>query len=89
MEDRNANALILLEKHEIENLIEFFDLNFIDHVREDTEIDNMGYIVSMSGIYAKLETALKEAEEFAKLDFDKIPDEDIIDIKDREEAVNV
>jgi len=44
-----------LTKSQIENLKEFFELEFINTVRNDTSIDNINYIVDMIDIYKKLE----------------------------------
>ena len=49
-------------KSQIENLIEFFELNFIPFVRSDIDIDNMDYIISMADIVKKLKASLKEVE---------------------------
>ena len=50
---------IELTKSQIENLKDFFDYEFINGIRNDTEIDNMSYLVDMCEIYKKL----KEADE--------------------------
>lgn len=52
---------IVLTKSQVENLIEFFELCFIDQIRNDTEIDNMDYMVDMINVYAKLKEANKES----------------------------
>lgn len=49
---------IELTRSQIENLIDFFDYEFINGIRNDTETDNMNYLVDMCDIYKKL----KEAE---------------------------
>ena len=51
---------IELSKAEIENLIEFFDIEFIPFVKAVDELDNMKYLTSMCDVYKKLETALDE-----------------------------
>lgn len=48
---------IELSKAEIENLIDFFDIEFIKAV---DELDSMKYLTSMCDVYKKLETALDE-----------------------------
>lgn len=48
---------IELTPSEVDNLTEFIELCFIDFVREDTSIDNMGYIVDMCNIFTKLKNA--------------------------------
>ena len=50
---------ITFTKDEVDNLIEFFDLEFLSMVRRDKSIDNPRYLVSMGGIYQKLENAQK------------------------------
>jgi hypothetical protein len=51
---------IELSKSEIENLIDFFDFEFIPYIKYDVELDNMKYLTSMCDVYKKLETALDE-----------------------------
>lgn len=51
---------IELSKSEIENLIEFFDFDFIPYIKSSVELDNMKYLISMCDVYKKLETALDE-----------------------------
>lgn len=51
---------IELSKSEIENLIDFFDFEFIPYIKSDVELDNMKYLTSMCDVYKKLETALDE-----------------------------
>ena len=51
---------IELSKSEIENLIDFFDFEFIPYIKSDDELDNMKYLTSMCDVYKKLETALDE-----------------------------
>ena len=51
---------IELSKSEIENLIDFFDFEFIPYIKSDDELDNMKYLTSMCDVYKKLETALNE-----------------------------
>ena len=48
---------IELTKSQIENLKDFFDYEFINGIRNDTEIDNMSYLVDMCEIYKKLKEA--------------------------------
>lgn len=52
-----------LTKTQVENLIEFFEIDFIDSIRNDTDIDSMGYICNMCDIYQKLKSLLKEGAE--------------------------
>lgn len=51
-----------LTKSQVENLIEFFEVNFIRSVREDDGIDNMAYIVDMCHIYTKLKNAKEKSD---------------------------
>lgn len=56
-----------LGRADIENLIEFFDLSFFDHLKkllDADELDNMGYLASMVRVYDELNRA-KDAEEEA------------------------
>ena len=39
---------------QVENLAEFFEFYFIDSIRNDTDVDNINYVVDMCNIYAKL-----------------------------------
>lgn len=41
-------------KSQVDNLIEFIELNFIDVVRNDTDIDNIDYVVDMMDALVKL-----------------------------------
>ena len=41
-------------KSQVDNLIEFIELNFIDVVRDDTDIDNIDYVVDMMDALTKL-----------------------------------
>lgn len=45
---------------QVENLAEFFELNFIDSIRNDTEMDNIDYVVDMCEIYSKLKEHLQK-----------------------------
>ena len=56
-----------LDRADIENLIEFFDLSFFDHLKkllDADELDNMEYLKSMVRVYDELNRA-KDAEEEA------------------------
>jgi len=50
-----------LTKSQIENLKEFFEFEFIDSIRDNTDIDNIDYLVDMMEIYKQF----KELEEKA------------------------
>lgn len=41
-------------KSQVDNLIEFIELNFIDVIRNDTDIDNIDYVVDMMDALTKL-----------------------------------
>lgn len=45
MENKTLN--VALTKSQVDNLIEFIELNFIQSIREDTNIDNIDYIVDV------------------------------------------
>ena len=46
--------IIELTKSQIDNLMEFFELEFINFIRNNTDIDNINYLVDMCDIYKKL-----------------------------------
>lgn len=43
-----------LTKSQVDNLIKFIELSFIDTVRNDTDIDNIDYVVDMMDALTKL-----------------------------------
>lgn len=45
---------IELTHSQADNLMEFFEFEFIDSIRNNTDIDNMDYLVEMCDIYKKL-----------------------------------
>lgn len=45
---------LVLTFSQAENLVEFFELHFIDSIRNDEELDNMNYLTDMCDIYKKL-----------------------------------
>ncbi len=47
-----------LTKSQVENLVDFIELNFIDFVREDEELDNIDYIIDMMDALTKLRATL-------------------------------
>ena len=64
-----------LKKSQVENLIEFIELHFIDSIRDDTDVDNIDYVVDMMDTLTKLRdtlTVMKLAER---------PYEDIMTLK--------
>lgn len=48
---------IELTKSQVENLMDFFELEFIDSVRNNEGTDNINYLVDMCDIYSKLKNA--------------------------------
>jgi hypothetical protein len=50
---------ITLSQDEVDNLVEFFELEFLPMVRKDDTIDNMRYLTSMGDVFRKLENAQK------------------------------
>ena len=50
---------ITLSQGEVDNLVEFFELEFLPMVRKDDTIDNMRYLTSMGDVFRKLENAQK------------------------------
>ena len=50
---------IKLTKSEVENLLSFFEFEFIPSIQRDGEVDNINYLVEMCDIYKKLQEALK------------------------------
>ena len=50
-------ADVALDKDELSNVIEFIELNFIESVRNDTDIDNIDYIISMMSALQKFRDA--------------------------------
>jgi len=52
-----TRAEVTLDKDELNNVIEFIELNFIDSVRNDLDIDNIDYIISMMSALQKFRLA--------------------------------
>lgn len=50
---------IELTRSQVDNLIEFFEFEFIDSVRDNSDVDNMEYLVDMCEIYQKLKEVQK------------------------------
>lgn len=48
---------IELTDSQVDNLMTFFEYEFIDSIRDDEGIDNIGYLVDMCDIYTKLKKA--------------------------------
>ena len=50
---------IELTQTQVDNLIEFFELGFIDFMKADPDLDNLEYIVDMCDIYKKLKESVE------------------------------
>ena len=50
---------ITLSQDEVDNLVEFFELEFLPMVRRDESIDKLRYLTSMGDVFRKLEAAQK------------------------------
>lgn len=48
---------VTLDKDELYNIIDFIEVEFINAIRNDTEIDNIDYIVSMMSVLQKFRLA--------------------------------
>lgn len=57
MENKTLN--VALTKSQVDNLIEFIELNFIPSIRDDTDIDNIDYIEDMMDALKTLRLASK------------------------------
>ena len=51
---------IKLTKSQAENLLSFFEFEFIPSIQRDEDIDNINYLLEMCDIYKKLRDGLKE-----------------------------
>ena len=49
---------IKLTKSQVENLLSFFELEFIPSIQRDEAIDNIGYVVEMCEVYRMLRDGL-------------------------------
>ena len=63
-------AEVTLDKDELDNVIEFIELNFIKSIRNDPDIDNIDYIISMMSALQKFRLAYASI----KLDEESIED---------------
>lgn len=66
-EMKNTNGVsgievLMLTKSQIDNLIDFFELEFIGMVRKDDCIDNMDYVCDMCDIYKGLKSLQREMD---------------------------
>ena len=71
-----------LTKTQIENLIELFEMGFIESIRNDTDIDSMGYLCDMCDIYKKLKETLKKEGSEKKAHSVKVTDMKCADCPD-------
>lgn len=55
--DDNKLEVILLTESQIDNLIDFFEMEFIPMIQRDDDIDNIIYICDMCDVYKKLKDA--------------------------------
>ena len=56
---QNETYKIYLTKSQVEILIEFFEINFIDDIRNDEGIDNIDYICDMCNVYQELKKCVR------------------------------
>lgn len=65
--DKGGTMITLnLDRDDIKNLIEFFELSFFDHLKkllDADELDNMEYLKSMTRVYDELNRELGAEEE--------------------------
>lgn len=65
-------AEVTLDKDELNNVIEFIELNFIESIRKDPDIDNIDYIISVMSALQKFRLAYasikleEESQEFSQ-----------------------
>lgn len=60
---------VTLDKDELYNIIDFIEIEFINSIRNDTDIDNIDYVVSMMNVLQKFRLAyasIKLEEESAE-----------------------
>ena len=53
---------IELTKSQVENLMEFFEFEFIPSIQNNTECDNINYLVDMCDIYKQLKSGLTDKD---------------------------
>lgn len=54
--------MIEINTMEAETLVDFIEINIFQIIREDTEIDNMNWLVNMVNIYLKCKEAVETSE---------------------------
>ena len=52
--------MIDLTKSQCTNIADFIEMNIFQYIRDDTEIDNMDWLIDMVDAYKKLREAEKE-----------------------------
>ena len=50
--------MIQIDTNEASSLLDFIELNIFTIIREDTDIDNMNWLVNMVNIYTKCKEAV-------------------------------
>lgn len=83
------DILILLTQSQAENLMDFFEMSFIQTIRDVDEIDNMMYLVDMCEIYKQIKQQYENAKERGLSLEQCVSADDIIEIKEREEKCDV
>lgn len=61
MENKTLN--VALTKSQVDNLVEFVELNFIQSIRDDTGVDNIDYVVDMMDALKTLRLASKSVSD--------------------------
>lgn len=67
--------IINLTEYQCRNLCEFIELNIFDNIRNDPDIDNIGWLVDMMDTYQKLQewnTASRIIEQPTVYNIDKV-----------------
>lgn len=54
--------MIEINTMEAKTLVDFIEINIFQIIREDTEIDNMNWLVNMVNIYLKCKEAVETSE---------------------------
>ena len=59
-EDRMTTKTLELTRSQAKNLAEFIEWNIFDHIRGDTEIDNIYWLYEMTSLHKTLEEMIKQ-----------------------------
>ena len=59
----NKTLNVALTKSQVDNLVEFVELNFIQSIRDDTGVDNIDYVVDMMDALKTLRLASKSVSD--------------------------